>query len=100
MDLFYRSTRSKGEAVTASQAILRGLADDGGLYVPESVPGLDKSLEELSRMTYQETAYEVMKLFFTDFTEAELRECINKAYDSKFDTDVIAPLVEADGTRS
>lgn len=98
MDLFYRSTRSKGEAVTASQAILRGLADDGGLYVPESVPGLDKSLEELSRMTYQETAYEVMKLFFTDFTEAELRECINKAYDSKFDTDVIAPLVEADGT--
>ena len=49
-------------------------------------------------MTYQETAYEVMKLFFTDFTEAELRECINKAYDSKFDTDVIAPLVEADGT--
>lgn len=97
MDLFYRSTRSKGEAVTASTAILKGLADDGGLFVPESVPSLDKSLEELSQMTYQETAYEVMKLFLTDFTKAELTDCINKAYDSKFDTEVIAPLVEADG---
>ena len=97
MDLFYRSTRSKGEAVSASQAILKGLADDGGLFVPETVPRLDKSLEELSQMTYQETAYEVMKLFLTDFTETELKDCINKAYDSKFDSEVIAPLVEADG---
>lgn len=97
MDLFYRSTRSKNETVKASQAILKGLADDGGLFVPESVPTLDKTLEELSNMTYQETAYEVMKLFLTDFTEEELKDCINKAYDSKFDTEVIAPLVEADG---
>ena len=97
MDLFYRSTRSKNETVKASQAILKGLADDGGLFVPESVPRLDKTLEELSNMTYQETAYEVMKLFLTDFTEEELKDCINKAYDSKFDTEVIAPLVEADG---
>ena len=97
MDLFYRSTRSKNETVKASQAILKGLADDGGLFVPEAVPTLDKTLEELSNMTYQETAYEVMKLFLTDFTEEELKDCINKAYDSKFDTEVIAPLVEADG---
>ncbi len=98
MDLLYRSTRSRGGAVSASQAILKGLADDGGLYVPESIPVLDQSLEALSQMTYQETAYEVMKLFFTDFTQEELKDCINKAYDSKFDTEVIAPLVEADGT--
>ncbi len=97
MDLFYRSTRSKDERVTASQAILQGLAQDGGLFVPESVPKLDKSLEELSKMNYQETAYEVMKLFLTDFTKEELQACISKAYDSKFDTEVIAPLVEADG---
>ncbi|MCD8039333.1 MAG: threonine synthase [Lachnospiraceae bacterium] len=97
MNLLYRSTRSSAEAVTASQAILKGLADDGGLYVPESLPKLDKSLAELSEMTYQETAYEVMKLFLTDFTQEELRDCINKAYDGKFDTEVIAPLVEADG---
>lgn len=97
MNLGYKSTRSSGEAVTASQAILKGLADDGGLFVPETVPVLDKSLAEFSKMTYQETAYEVMKLFFTDFTEEELKNCINKAYDAKFDTNTIAPLVEADG---
>ena len=97
MELFYQSTRSKGEPVKASQAILRGLAQDGGLYVPEAIPALGKSLEEFSHMTYQETAYEVMKLFLTDFTEEELKDCINKAYDSKFDTEVMAPLVEADG---
>lgn len=97
MDLLYRSTRSDGAAVTASAAILKGLADDGGLFVPEAIPALDMSLAELSQMTYKETAYEVMKLFLTDFTEAELKDCIDKAYDSKFDTREIAPLVEADG---
>ena len=98
MELRYKSTRSNSEAVSASQAILQGLAQDGGLYVPETLPRLDKSLEELAQMSYQETAYEVMKLFLTDFTESELKECISKAYDSKFDTEVIAPIVEADGT--
>lgn len=98
MDLFYRSTRSNKDAVKASQAILKGLAEDGGLYMPESIPCLDKSLNELAEMTYQEIAYEVMKLFLTDFTEAELKDCIQKAYDSKFDTEQIAPIVEADGT--
>lgn len=97
MDLFYRSTRSNGEAVTASQAILQGLAQDGGLFVPETVPVLDKSLEALAQMSYQETAYEVMKLFLTDFTEEELKSCIDKAYDSKFDTKEIAPLTAVDG---
>ena len=48
-------------------------------------------------MTYQQVAYEVMKLFFTDFTEEELKNCITKAYDSKFDTEEIAPLAEVDG---
>lgn len=94
MELMYQSTRSEGTKVTASQAILKGLADDGGLFVPVSIPKLDISLEEISKMTYQETAYEVMKVFFTDFTEAELKTCIERAYDSKFDTKEIAPLVK------
>ncbi len=97
MEVLYKSTRSDGTPVTASQAILKGLSEDGGLFVPDHIPTLDKSLSELSNMTYKETAYEVMKLFLTDFTEEELKTCIDKAYDSKFDTDVIAPLVEADG---
>ena len=93
----YLSTRSDIEPVQASVAILKGLADDGGLFVPDHIPALDKTLKELSEMTYQEVAYEVMKLYFSDYTEEELKNCINNAYDEKFDTEVIAPLVEADG---
>ena len=97
MEVLYRSTRGQGGEVKASQAILKGLADDGGLFVPTTIPKLEVSVNELSKMTYQEVAYEVMKLYFTDFTEEELKNCINKAYDSKFDTEEIAPLAEVDG---
>ena len=98
MEIKYQSTRSKGTEVTASQAILKGLAEDGGLFVPNQIPKLDLPLAKIAELSYQETAYEVMKLFFTDFTEEELKNCINRAYDSKFDTKEIAPLVEKDGS--
>ncbi len=97
MSVMYSSTRNKNEKVTASQAILKGLANDGGLFVPDSIPALDVSLDELAKMSYQETAYVVMKQFLTDFTEEELKTCIERAYDSKFDTEEIAPLVDAKG---
>ena len=97
MNLLYQSTRSNTAPITASQAILKGLAEDGGLFVPESIPALKVSLKELSNMTYQQTAYEVMKLYFTDFTEEELKSCISNAYDEKFDTTEIAPVKEAGG---
>jgi threonine synthase len=93
----YSSTRNNHEKITASQAILKGLADDGGLFVPDQIPQLETGVEDLARMSYQETAYEVMKLFLSDFTEEELKICINRAYDSKFDCEEIAPLVQADG---
>lgn len=96
MEVMYRSTRDANVSVTASQAILKGLAPDGGLFVPDMIPSLDVSLEALSKMDYKGVAYEVMKLMLTDFTESELKDCISKAYDSKFDTDEIAPLVSAD----
>ena len=94
MNLLYKSTRNSEKKVTASEAILKGLAEDGGLFVPEQIPTLDVTMEELKNMTYQETAYAVMKQFLTDFTEEELKHCIDSAYDSKFDTEVIAPLVK------
>jgi len=97
MELLYQSTRSKGVKVTASQAVLKGLADDGGLFVPERIPVPGIPLEAFSNMSYKETAYEVMKLFLTDFTEEELKSCIDKAYDDKFDTCEIAPLTEKAG---
>lgn len=96
-EILYKSTRSKEGTLKASEAILKGLADDGGLFVPLEIPKLEVSVEELSKMTYQQVAYEVMKLYFTDFTEEELKYCINNAYDSKFDTEEIAPLAEVDG---
>ncbi len=96
MELMYKSTRSD-ETVKASEAILKGLASDGGLFVPVTLPKLNVSIDELAKMSYKETAYAVMKEFLTDFTEEELKNCIDKAYDSKFDTEEIAPLVKADG---
>ena len=97
MELIYRSTRNANETATASEAILKGLANEGGLFVPDFIPQLDVSLEELAKMDYREVAYRVMKLMFTDFTEEELRHCINSAYDEKFDTKEIAPLVKKAG---
>ena len=97
MQVLYKSTRGKGETVTASMAILKGLSEDGGLFVPTEIPKLDVPAEKLAQMTYQETAYEVMSRFLTDFTEEELKNCIASAYDEKFDTSEIVPLHEADG---
>lgn len=98
MGVKYVSTRNANEVVTASEAILKGLANESGLYVPTELPKLKLSWEELSKMTYQETAYEVMKLFLGDFTEDELKTCIARAYDAKFDTEAIAPIRKEDNT--
>ena len=95
MEIRYKSTRGNGETITASQAILQGLADDGGLYVPTRIPPLDTDFAELAGMDYRQVAFLVMSKFFSDFTEEELKNCINNAYDSKFDTTEIAPLVTA-----
>ena len=56
MEVLYNSTRSQGKPIQASEAILKGLSDDGGLFVPDSIPALDKSLKELSEMTYGQVA--------------------------------------------
>jgi len=92
MNLMYRSTRDSGNKVLASQAILQGLSTDGGLFVPEKIPMFSKTMEELSQLGYRELAFEVLKLYLTDYTEEELKDCIDKAYDDKFDTPEIAPL--------
>ncbi len=93
-NIMYVGTRNKNITATASQAILKGICDDGGLFIPEEIPQLDKSLEELSKLGYKDLAYEILKLYLTDFTEEELKYCINGAYDSKFDTEEIAPVVK------
>jgi threonine synthase len=95
MEIMYTSTRDGNLKVSASQAILKGLAPGGGLFVPTALPKLSIPVEKLAEMDYRETAYEVMKLFLTDFTEEELKSCIFQAYDSKFDTEEVAPIAKA-----
>ncbi len=95
--LKYTSTRGNKAEVTASEAIIRGIAADGGLFVPTVWPEKVSNLEELSNLSYQELAYRIMRLFLPDFTEEELRSCIKNAYDEKFSNELIAPLTGAAG---
>ena len=96
-EILYKSTRSDSVPVPASKAILMGLAEDGGLFVPTQFPELDRSLSDLTYMDYCGVAYEVMKLMLTDFTEDELKNCIRNAYGTNFDDREIVPLRKADG---
>ncbi len=91
-DMRYRSTRGGAGEISASKAILSGLAEDGGLFMPLEMPRFSKSFRELSLMTYQELACEVMRPFLDDFSEEELRGAVAAAYDEKFDTKEIAPI--------
>lgn len=95
MSIQFKSTRGDKTLITASQAIVKGISEDGGLYVPSEIPKIDFSLEKILEMNYKELAYEVLKLIISDFTEEELKYCINNAYDKKFDTELIAPLKTA-----
>lgn len=94
MNIMYKSTRGDGTLITASQAVLQGLAPDGGLYVPDAIPELGVELSALAEMDYKQIAYLVMSKFLSDYTEEELKDCIEHAYDSKFDTAEIAPVVK------
>lgn len=95
--MIYNSTRDRSVRMTSTEAILKGLSDEGGLFVPEEIPAFKKSLSELSRLDYRELAFEVMYPYLDDFTEAELKACIANAYGDNFDTAEIAPLTYADG---
>lgn len=92
MVLYYQSTRNKSNQVTASQAILQGLATDGGLYVPVTFPKIKLNFDQLKTATYQEIAALVLKAFFDDFTDQEIERAVAAAYDQKFDTPQIAPV--------
>lgn len=88
----YVSTRDHSNVVTASQAILQGLAQDGGLFVPQDFPQYQLDWDSLKDYSYQELAYFILKPYLSDFTDQQIQDCIQAAYDQKFDTDVIAPL--------
>ena len=88
----YISTRDTNNRVTASQAILKGIAEDGGLYVPTALPEVTLDWEVLKTQSYQEIAIEILSAFLTDFTKEEITNCVHLAYDTTFDTKEIAPV--------
>ena len=90
----YTSTRDRSHTFSASQAIAKGLAEDGGLLTPAYLPKLPgKALEDLKGMSYQQRAVYIMKLFLDEFTVKELNDYASAAYNSdKFDTPAIAPV--------
>lgn len=95
--MYYRSTRGADDKIKSSSAIVRGIAPDGGLYVPEKIPQIDRAFKKFSRLDYRDIALYITGKFFTDFTEEELKYCIGNAYDKKFDDPLITPLTEKGG---
>ena len=86
------STRGKSPAVTAAEAIRRGLAPDGGLYVPDELPVFSASeLEALYALPYAELSAAVLERFLPGFSREELLDYTKKAYPS-FDDDAVVPL--------
>ncbi len=90
----YISTRGNKQSVDSAEAIIAGLADDGGLFVPTEMPQIDKGfIERLVDVPYEERALRVLQLFLTDYTDEEIKNCIGHAYGKKkFDTEKIAPV--------
>lgn len=93
----YQSTRGSQNYKTAAQAVIQGIAEDKGLYVPDAIPALPKKIEEMAGKSYKEIAFEIIKAFFTDYTAEEMQHCVDGAYDSKFEEAEIVPIKEAGG---
>lgn len=91
----YKSTRGDRKELTGAQAVIKGLADDKGLFVPVNMPKLPFEIEDMIGKSYQEVAKAVIGTFFDDYSEEEMDHCIYGAYDEKFGTAEIAPIVKA-----
>ena len=99
--MFYHSTRNKALKVTSAEAIAQGISADGGLFVPESIPEMTaEDFENLKGLSYAERAARIFKLYLTDYTDEELRECTKNAYESgSFETPAVQEIATlADGS--
>lgn len=93
--IHYQSTRGSKYIKTSAQAIIAGIAEDKGLYVPSEIPALPFEIDEMIGKPYKEVAFKIIKAFFEDFTDEEIQACIDGAYDSKFESEEIVPVTEA-----
>ena len=96
--MLYESTRGRAPKIPFEEAIIKGIADDGGLYVPEVVPKIGPDfIDALIGMDYAESALEIVKLYAESFTDQELRYCVSRAYNSQtFDDPSVTPLRNLD----
>ena len=90
----FQSTRGAEYGVASAEAIIRGIAKDGGLYVPESFPNLYSKLRETKGLSYEELAFKVIKEYFTDIDENDLMSAINDAYNNRFKVEVNKGFIE------
>ena len=85
MDKMYRSTRNKELVLSAKEAILKGIADDGGLFVYDELDQISLPLKDMMDMTYEQMAEVVLTLLLPDFKEEEIKQCVKAAYEKQFD---------------
>ncbi|MBQ1714773.1 MAG: threonine synthase [Firmicutes bacterium] len=95
--MLYESTRGSLNKLTGAQAVIRGIAEDKGLYVPENLPKLPFKPEEMVGRSYREIALEVLLTFFDDFKREDMEHCVNSAYDEKFTASDICEINQAGG---
>ncbi|MDD5794363.1 threonine synthase [Clostridium sp. HCP1S3_B4] len=84
----FQSTRGLEKGISSAEAIVRGIAKDGGLFVPESFPNLYSKLKEEKNLSYVDLAYKIISKYFTDIKAADLKEAIKDAYEGRFDVTV------------
>ena len=92
MKEIYTSTRNSSKAFTPKQAILKGIADDGGLYVYDGLDNLRLPLEDMMQMDYMQMAETILHMLLPDFSDEEVKRCVNDAYAGKFRNEDITPL--------
>ena len=92
----YSSTRGRSEAISVSRAIIRGIAEDRGLYVPREIPQLSWDWMEMAKLEYTEVVQRVLAPYLPEFTAEELADCVGKAYGGTFAHEQVA-LVGAGG---
>jgi len=86
------STRNSNNEVSYPEAILKGISKDKGLFVPQSFKTIDFSREKFMSMSYEEYAFEILKVFLDSIPENELKQIIQKSYSNKFDDEAIVPI--------
>ena len=92
MENYYVSTRDANKKVSSKQAILEGISNDGGLFVWPDLDTVKIDLEKVCKQSYMENAYMILKELLPDFSEEELKDCIQNAYGNSFTSKDITPV--------